>query len=479
MKIPAAWKIPVSWFVCVIMLPGNSMGGLNRTAAADTRGMADKDLVYAIYKEVIEVPSVTGSGNTTIIAGNLKRWLLAEDFPNEDITLVPQSDGETSLVVRLRGSSSTPKPVLLMAHMDVVPAVARAWSTDPFKLVEKDGYYYARGSEDNKAGVAILIANLIRYKREGFQPARDIIVALTSDEETSSNAIRNLVNQHHELVDAAYALNTDAGGGEIRNGHYEVFGVQASEKVYLTFTLTTQNPGGHSSRPAPDNAIYELADALENIAHYTFPVMLDDVTRTFFRRAAATRQGQEAADMLAMGEAEPDLEAAARLSAQSNYYNALLHTTCVATRLEAGHADNALPRSATATVNCRIFPSQSPDEVQNILQQLAGDKVRISRVSEPTLSPASPLTPELLSPLEALVSEIFPGAQLIPSMSTGATDGLYVRNAGIPVYGVSALFGDPNDARAHGKDERVLVKSFYQAYDFWYRMVKQLTDRPG
>ncbi len=469
----------VSKFFRVLMFVGMLVAVWERPAPAlaDTQRLSDKDLVYAIYKEVVEVPSTSGSGKTTAIAKNLKRWLLAEGLPSEDISLLPHENSETNLVVRLRGSAPSLKPILLMAHMDVVPAVADAWTTDPFKLVERDGYYYARGIEDNKAGVAIIIANLIRYKREGFQPKRDIIVALTSDEETSSNAIKSLVNDHRDLIDAAYALNTDAGGGEIRDGRYAVFGIQASEKVYLTFTLVTENPGGHSSRPNPDNAIYELTDALENIAQYTFPVMLDEVTRSYFSRAAGTKQGQEAEDLLAVAGNPPDLVAAARLSRHSNYYNALLHTTCVATRLKAGHADNALPRSAEATINCRIFPGQSPAEVESILRQLAGDKVHISRVSEPTLSPPSPLTPEILGTIEALVADDFPGARVIPSMSTGATDGLYVRNAGIPVYGVSALFGDPNDARAHGKDERVLVKSFYQAYDFWYRMVRELASR--
>lgn len=450
--------------------------GFSCFANAGEEGVSENNnLVYEIYKEIIEIPSTTGSGKSTQIANQLAKRLLHENFPKEDIHLIPHRDGETNLVVRLRGKSKSQKPILLMAHVDVVPAVAEAWSTKPFKLIEKDGYYYARGSHDNKAGAAIIIANLIRYKREGFIPARDIIIALTSDEETTSYAIVDLVKEHRNLVDAEYALNTDSGSAEIKDGSYSVFGVQASEKVYLTFTLETENPGGHSSRPGAENAIYDLTEALESISDFTFPVTLDEVTRTFFERAAATKTGDEAKDMLAVSSSSVNLKAAARLSARSSYYNALLRTTCVPTRLHSGHADNALPRSASATVNCRIFPGHKPDEVEATLKKLAGEKVKISRVKQPTLSPASPLTPNLLETFESLVQEVFPGALLIPSMSTGATDGLYVRNAGMPVYGISALFGDPNDARAHGKDERVLKTSFYKAYDFWYLMVKKLS----
>ncbi len=288
-----------------------------------------------------------------------------------------------------------------------------------------------------------------------------------------------MMSDHRDMVDAEFALNTDSGGGELRDGQYAVFGVQASEKVYLTFRLTTQNSGGHSSRPRPDNAIYDLAQAVTRIQAHTFPVRTDEVTRTFFQRVADTKDGAEAEDMRRVGQEQPDLDAAARLSANSALYNATLHTTCVATRLEAGHADNALPRSATATINCRIFPGVSADEVEQTLKDVVDDPgVRFERDREPTASPASPLDPQVMGPVRELVDDIFGEIPIIPTMSTGATDGLYVRNGGIPVYGLSAIFGDPEDARAHGLDERVLIESYYAAYQFWYRLVKRLAS-PG
>ena len=446
-------------------------------SATHASALSDEDhaLLYDIYAEMIAVPTATPDGKTPELVAALKVRLLAAGMPSENIYVLKHQDDMANLVVRLPGTKIRNKPILLMAHIDVVTAVSDAWSTDPFKLIEDKGYYYGRGTTDNKAGAAMLIGNLIRYHNEGYQPERDIIVVLTADEETEAGGIKYLLSEHRTLIDAEFALNTDAGGGSLVNGKYSVFGVQASEKVYLSFHLETTNPGGHSSVPGPENAIYTLATALERISHYTFPAMLDEITQTYFLKTAATTTGQEAQDMLRLATGM-DIEAAERLSARSARYNALLRTTCTPTRLYAGHADNALPRSAKATINCRILPGHSPDAVQAQLLELAADeRISITRDSPPVASPASPLTPRLLDTMEDLMIKMFPGARLIPNMSTGATDGLYVRNAGIPVYGVSAIFGNPHDSRAHGKDERILVESFYQASEYWYQLVKTLS----
>jgi acetylornithine deacetylase/succinyl-diaminopimelate desuccinylase-like protein len=364
----------------------------------------------------------------------------------------------------------------MLAHLDVVPALREDWSTDPFTLVEQDGWWYGRGTDDNKAGAAILVLNLIRARREGFVPDRDWVVALTSDEETNSDAIKWLVGEGREWIgEPELALNTDSGGGIVKDGREAMFEVQASEKVYLTFDLEVTDKGGHSSRPTPDNAIHALARGLARLADYRFPVSLNEVTRGFFERSAAFEDPAVAADMRAVAAEPPDSAAAARLS-ESAFFNALLRTTCVATRLEAGHADNALPQTARATVNCRILPGEPIDAVESTLNEVVADpRIRVARKREPTASPPSPLKPEIVEPIEVIVEEMWPGVTIVPVMSTGATDGLYVRNAGIPVYGAAALFGDPEDARAHGRDERVEIARFYEALEFWNRLARRLS----
>jgi acetylornithine deacetylase/succinyl-diaminopimelate desuccinylase-like protein len=364
----------------------------------------------------------------------------------------------------------------MLAHLDVVPALREDWSTDPFTLVERDGWWYGRGTEDNKAGAAFLVFNLIRARREGFVPDRGWTVALTSDEETNSAGIRWLVAEGRHLIgEPELALNTDSGGGITLDGRDVMFEVQASEKVYLTFVLEVTDDGGHSSRPTPDNAIDALARGLVRLAEHRFPVTLNEVTRGFFERSAAYEQGSVAADMRAVAASRPDTAAAARLT-ESPFFNALLRTTCTATRLEAGHADNALPQTARATVNCRILPGEPIDVVESTLNAVLADpRIRVSRKREPTESPPSPLRPEIVEPIEAIVDEMWPGATVVPVMSTGATDGLYVRNAGIPVYGAGAIFNDSQESRAHGRDERVSVKRFYEALDFWNRLMRRLS----
>lgn len=447
-------------------------------ASAQTNLSTEDSLLAAeIFQQLIEIRTLSGSPATVDAAKALAVRLRAAGFPEDDVRVVGPTPEAGNLVAIYRGDGTGGAPILLMAHLDVVDARREDWSVDPFVLTEQDGWWYGRGTVDNKAGAAILVTNFIRYRQEGFVPSRDLIVIVTADEETSSASIKWLVGEGRTNIDdPAFALNTDAGGGLLRDGEESMFEVQASEKIYLTFRLEVTNPGGHSSRPAPDNAIYRLAEGLTRIADHRFPIELNEVTRAYFERSAALEDGQMATDMRAVAATPPDSAAAARLS-ESNYFNALLRTTCVATRLEAGHADNALPQTATAIVNCRVLPGGSPDEVEATLTRiLADDEIAISRVNDPTASPPSPLTPDVLDPIEAIADDMWPGVPVVPTMSTGATDGLYVRNAGIPVYGVSAIFEDPDDVRAHGKDERIAIDRFYEELAHWYRLVKQLSD---
>ena len=438
--------------------------------AADTTGTG---LAREILEQLVAIRTTAGTGNTVKAAEAMAARLRDAGLPDSDIHVLGPEPGLGNLVARLRGRAAAP-PILMMAHLDVVDAVAEAWSVDPFTVTERDGWLYGRGTTDNKAGDAILVTNLIRLKREGFVPDRDLIIALTADEETTGRSIDWLVKERRELIDAGFALNTDAGSGILKDDRPLAFTVQTSEKVYLSFRLATTNPGGHSSLPTPDNAIYHLAGALAHLADFRFPLDLNETTRDFFRRWAELENGSTAAEMQAVAADPPDTAAANRLSA-SPYFNALLRTTCVATRLRAGHADNALPRSARAVVNCRILPQESPDDIERTLKRVLADPaIAVGRIDEPTPSPPSPLDPDVMRPLQRLVDSMWPDTPVIPEMSTGATDGLFVRNSGIPVYGVSALFEDPDDVRAHGKDERISIRAFEGALEFWYRMMKAL-----
>ncbi len=397
--------------------------------------------------------------------------LRAAGFPAADVQVLAPNPRKGNLVARLRGSGSA-KPILLLAHLDVVEAKKEDWSFDPFVLTEKDGYYYGRGTDDDKSMAAVWIANLIRYRQEGWVPKRDLIVALTADEEGGVfNGVQWLLEKHRDLIDAAFVLN-EGGDGRSKDGRLLYNGLGASEKVYVSFALETHNRGGHSSQPRPDNAIYELAQGLMRLAAYQFPMKLNEVTRTYFERMSKVETGQTAADMAAV--TRGDAEAAARLS-QTPAYNALLRTTCVATRLEGGHADNALPQSAKATVNCRVLPGESADAVRDTIAKVVNDpEIQIGWIDRATPSPASPLSSEVMRPIEQTTSEFWPGVPVMPLMATGASDGLYLRNAGIPTYGISGLFGDINDDRSHGRDERVGVPQFYDSLQFLYTLVKRL-----
>lgn len=427
-----------------------------------------------ILAEMIAVNTSDSARGTPQLVARLAARLRAAGFPEADVTIAGFDPTLQNLVVRYRGRATGRKPILLMAHLDVVDARREDWSFDPYGFREEGGYYYGRGTSDNKAGAAILVANFLRLRSEGFVPDRDLIMVLTADEETTGDSIRWLVEQRRELVDAEYALNTDAGGGALVNGKPQAMGVQASEKMYLTYQLEVRHPGGHSSIPVADNAIYRLSRGLARLADFEFPVRLNEVSRGFFERTAETVTGEVAAAMRALARTA-DPAAARRVAAVSPYYNAVMRTTCVATRLFGGHADNALPQLATATVNCRLLPDERPDSVKATLRRvLADDGIAVREAAPPTPSPASPLRADVFGVIEGLVRAMWPGIPVIPEMSTGATDGLYVRNAGIPVYGVSAIFEDLNDVRAHGRDERVGVTAFHDASRFWYEMLRTL-----
>jgi acetylornithine deacetylase/succinyl-diaminopimelate desuccinylase-like protein len=459
-------------FLCALLgtaaPAGHSPGG-QITAAPDTA------LERAILQQLIAINTSDSAGHTPEAARAMAARLLDAGLPAADVQVLGYSPRYQSLVARYRGRPSGRKPILLMAHLDVVDARREDWSSDPYRMDVRDGFYYGRGSTDNKAGAAMLVANFIRYRREGFVPDRDLILVLTADEETTGASIQWLLAQHRDLIEAEFALNTDGGGGDYRDGKPIRFNVQAAEKVYQSFTLEVRNRGGHSSRPVPDNAIYRLSEGLARLGRYRFPVSLNEVTRAFFERGAEAELPAVATDMRRLA-AAGDTAAARRLSESSPYYNSVLRTTCVATRLFAGHADNALPQLARATVNCRILPGQSIDSVQARLEQVVADTaIHFSRVAEAHPSPPSPLRPDIMGPIEALAARFWPGVPVVPEMSTGASDGLYTRNAGIPTYGVGAIFEDLNDSRAHGRDERVGIREYHQAAEYWYHLVKRLS----
>jgi acetylornithine deacetylase/succinyl-diaminopimelate desuccinylase-like protein len=443
---------------------------------------AQQQTLRQIYKELVETNTTDSVGSTTVAAEALAARLRAEGFAAEDVRVLvhPGNARKGNLVVRLRGTGAR-KPLALLAHLDVVEARKEDWSDglDPFKLTEREGYFYGRGTSDDKAMAAIFVANLIRYKREGFKPERDLILILTADEEGGDfNGVDWLLKNHRALVDAELGIN-EGGGGRHRKGVPLFNGVQASEKVYQSFLLEVKNKGGHSSLPVKDNAIYRLAAAIDRLAKFDFPVSLNEVTRAYFTRTAAIETGQSAADMKAVSQgATPDAEAAVRLSASSAYNNALMRTTCVATRLDAGHADNALPQTARATVNCRILPQENAADVLNTLKRvLADEQIAVTYIREPKPSPPSPLTPAVMGSIESITEAMWPGVPVIPIMGTGATDSLYFRQSGIPFYGVSGIFSDIDDNRAHGRDERLATKSLDEGQEFLYRLVKTLSTR--
>jgi acetylornithine deacetylase/succinyl-diaminopimelate desuccinylase-like protein len=437
-----------------------------------------QQLAFDIYKELVEIDTTTATGDTRQAAEAMAARLRAAGFAEGDVQVFSPAPRKGNLVARLRGTGAR-KPILLLAHLDVVPARREDWSFDPFKLIEQDGYYYGRGSSDDKYMAAAFVANMIRYKQEGYKPDRDIIVALETDEEIlDANAlgIQWLLKNHRDLIDAEFALN-EGGGVGLKDGKAIRNSVQTTEKVYLSYRLDVKNRGGHSSVPVRDNAIYRLAEGLVRLSKYSFPHKFNETTRAYFERIAQFESEQTAADIRAVLSDKPDPSAMSftRLAANPGY-NSQLRTTCVATMLEGGHAVNALPQLASAKVNCRIMPGEPVEEVKTTLERvLANDQIVVTQLGQPVLSAPSALHEEIMGKIEKLSQEFWPGAVVLPTMSAGATDGSYLRNAGIPTYGHSGLAGELSDFRAHGKDERVLAKSFFEGDEYLYRLVKLLS----
>ncbi len=438
----------------------------------------DQQLAHDIYKQFIEIKSGYTTGATTPVAEAAAARLKEAGFPDSDIFLGGVIPAKGNIVVRYHGTGAR-KPILLLAHTDVVEAKREDWSTDPFVFTERDGYFYGRGTADDKAQAAIWIANLIRYKREGFKPDRDIIVALTADEEGGGpyNGADWLVKNHKDLIDAEYALN-EGGFAEEHNGKRISNDVQVSEKYVVNFRLEVHNKGGHSSMPVPDNAIYHLAGALERLSGFGFPLKTNEVTRAYFSQMSKIEKSAIASDLGKVSAGSK--EAMEHVAAASPAWSSMLRTTCVATQLEGGHARNALPQLAAATVNCRVLPEDSVEYVQSTLKKVfADDQVSIQILGEVDRGPASPLNPELMRTVASITDTLWPGVPMLPMMLVGATDGLYLRAAGIPTYGVQGLFINRDELRIHGRDERMSVKSFYEGQTFLYDLVKALSSNPA
>lgn len=441
-------------------------------------------LAHDIFQQLIEINTTDSVGSVTAASEAMMQRFLDAGFPKEDIYIGGPNDRKKNLVVRIHGTSQK-KPILFIGHLDVVEARREDWTTDPFKFIEKDGYYYGRGTQDMKESDAILVTTFIRLHKEGFKPDRDLILALTADEEGGkSNGVDWLIKNQRSLIDAEYVVNPDGGGVDLERGKAIAMDVDATEKLYGDYQLTALNPGGHSSLPVPDNAIYHIADALQRLQNYTFPFELNAITRAYFQKMSTLESGQTSQDMKAILGATPDKAAITRLS-ENPEYNSTMRTTCVATRLSGGHANNALPQTAQAIVNCRILPGHSLEEVRQDLIRIFNDpKITVRYESDAggvsdtapdrkALPPAA-LKPEVMQPLEALVSKMWPGAPVIPTMATGASDGVYTNAAGMPTYGISGIAIETNDVRAHGKDERLPVDSYYKGVDFYYQFVKAL-----
>jgi len=443
-------------------------------AAAPLQGETEfRDL----YKELIEINTTLSVGSCTNAANAMAKHLSQSGIPDSDIHVIvpPEFPAQGNLVAKLPGTLPDSESLLLLAHIDVVEANREDWERDPFKLVEEDGYFFARGAVDDKSMSAVFVDIMKRLSRDKTPLRRSVVLALTCGEETPNtfNGVSYLLEHHRDLITAKFALN-EGGGGLLADGRIPLYnGIQAGEKTYQDYRLEVMNPGGHSSRPRPDNAIYQLNDALKRVSAYSFPIEFNDTTRGFFRQRSKMESGQVSRDMLSILETPPGELALERIQ-QNPGHNSILHTTCVTTMIEAGHAPNALPQRATANVNCRIFPGHSQEEIRQVLETVVNDpEVKVSFVDPPeTTSPPPPLTDEILNPIQALTEEMWPGVPVLPSMASGGTDGRFLTPAGIPTYGVSGLFIEPGEVNAHGLNEKVLVKSLLESRVFLDRLVK-------
>lgn len=458
----------------IIMLLAAGLLSSNVIAAQDINSEHAKKTLE-IFTRIIGVETSKNLGNVPEVANYLASELRAAGFPAEDIEVVPL--GETaSLIARYRGDGSSGKaPILLLGHMDVVEALAKDWQRPPFELTKDDTNFYARGSVDNKFGVAQLTSTFIRLKKEGFVPNRDLIIAFSGDEETGMTTTRMLAYERPDLAKAEFALNSDAGGGDLdAEGKPIVYLMQAAEKTYVTWEITVRNPGGHSSRPRPDNAIYDLANAITKIQHYQFPVRWSEMTQTFFEETGEQLGGELGDAMIRFANNPKDKTASDRLAIESSYVGTT-RTTCVVTMLQAGHAENALPQSATATVNCRVFPGVPVSAVENALKQVVeNDAIEFNQTYEATESPISRLRPDVVAAVKKAVHTRYPDIKVIAYMESGGTDGMHYRKAGIPTWAVSGLFMNPDEMYAHGLNERLPIKAFYDALDHWSIILKEL-----
>jgi acetylornithine deacetylase/succinyl-diaminopimelate desuccinylase-like protein len=448
-----------------------------------------RQLAHDVFKQLIEINTTDSVGSTTIAAEAMRKRLLDAGFPAEDVVVLGPNERKGNMVVRYRGrAGSGKKPILIIGHLDVVEAKREDWTTDPFVFTEKDGYFYGRGTQDMKESDAASVTTFIRLKREGFVPDRDIILALTADEEGGkSNGVDWLVKNHRDLVDAEFVLNADAGGLNTEKGKPVNLGVEATEKLYADYQLSVTNPGGHSSLPKKDNAIYHLANALGRLGEYQFPFELNAVTRGYFEAMAKIQTGQVASDMSGVLKMPADMGAVGRLS-ENPVYNSTMRTTCVATMVQAGHARNALPQRAEANVNCRILPGHTPAEVRSELTKVFADPTITVKLvndagalsdrgeNEVSVTPP-PLNQEVFGALRTVVGQMWPGLQIVPEMETGASDSKITMSAGMPSYGFSGMGIDGDDVRAHGRDERIGVESFYTGVNFDYRFLKALTGK--
>jgi acetylornithine deacetylase/succinyl-diaminopimelate desuccinylase-like protein len=459
------------------------------SAATDSLD-ATRATAHDIFKQLIEINTTDSVGSTTVAANAMAQRLLDAGFPPSDVTVLGPNDRKGNLVARYRGKpASKLRPMLIIGHLDVVEARREDWSTDPFQFVEKDGYYYGRGTQDMKESDAIAVSAFIRMKHEGFVPDRDIILALTADEEGGqSNGVDWLLRNHRDLIDAEFVLNPDSGGVVTEHGKPLTMEFEATEKLYADYEIVATNPGGHSSLPKPDNAIYRVADALGRLEKAPFPFELNNVTREYFKQMSTIESGETAADMRAILNTPPDAAAILRLSRDARY-NSTMRTTCVATMMSAGHAPNALPQRAAANVNCRILPGHSQEEIRLDLVKIFDDptlgvryKNDAGEVSDhgsdrKAMAPP-PLRSDVMAALKGVTEHLWPGTPVIPIMETGASDSIYTMMAGIPSYGISGIAIDHDDVRMHGKDERVGVASYYTGVEFYYEFLKTLTTRP-
>jgi acetylornithine deacetylase/succinyl-diaminopimelate desuccinylase-like protein len=428
-----------------------------------------------IYRTIIEVDTSKTKGNTQRVARYLADELIAAGFAEDDVRIVPKGDFATLIATYRGDGSSGKKPILLLGHMDVVEALEKDWERPPFTLTQDEVNFYARGAIDNKFGVAQLTGTFVRLKKSGFVPNRDLILAFTGDEESGMTTTQMMAYEMPELIEAEFALNSDAGGGQLTAAGQAVsYRIQAAEKTYATWEITVRNPGGHSSRPRDDNAIYDLASAVKAIEAHRFPVMWSEMTLSYFQMVGE-KVGGELGDAMVRFAYDPQDEAAAERLRSEPSYVGTTRTTCVVTMLEAGHAENALPQSATATVNCRIFPGVSVEDIERELRNVVGnEEAEFVLLGEPTESPISELRADVLAALSKAVHGRYPGLDLISYMESGGTDGMHFRKAGVPTWGISSIFMNPDEMYAHGLNERVPIKAFYDGLDHWSIILHEL-----